>query len=338
MKVKRKYAAIDIAKYVSALLVVCIHTYPFYEISETFNTFFMQTICRIAVPFFFTTSGFFFFRKYGDDPEENTNNLRKYIMRLLKIYLIWTVIYLPYTIWDQYQAGFSILGVFSYIRDFFLNGSYYHLWFLPALMLASVIVFYLYKEKGLVFTLKVSLGAYFVGYLINVYTPVWESIPGINFFFAFFTKTLVTARDGIFFGPIFVSLGLLLAKTGRLPSRTSLGGFVISFLLVVVEVLIYNMTGILRDLTSMYLFLVPAVYFLVNWLLTIKMPYKPIYKVLRNDSLLIYTSHILFAKILLALMPNAHIVVYFLTIALAQAFASLVMYYKGRFPVLENLL
>ena len=109
-------------------------------------------------------------------------------MRLLKIYLIWTVIYLPYTIWDQYQAGFSILGVFSYIRDFFLNGSYYHLWFLPALMLASVIVFYLYKEKGLVFTLKVSLGAYFIGYLINVYTPVWESIPGINFFFAFFTK------------------------------------------------------------------------------------------------------------------------------------------------------
>ena len=91
--------------------------------------FFMQTICRIAVPFFFTTSGFFFFRKYGDDSEENTKNLRKYLMRLLKIYLIWTVIYLPYTIWDQYQAGFSILGVFSYIRDFFLNGSYYHLWF-----------------------------------------------------------------------------------------------------------------------------------------------------------------------------------------------------------------
>ena len=84
MKVKRKYAAIDIAKYVSALLVVCIHTYPFYEISETFNTFFMQTICRIAVPFFFTTSGFFFFRKYGDDSEENQKNLRKYLMRLLK--------------------------------------------------------------------------------------------------------------------------------------------------------------------------------------------------------------------------------------------------------------
>ena len=35
---KRQYASIDIARYVSALLVVCIHTFPFLEISETFNT------------------------------------------------------------------------------------------------------------------------------------------------------------------------------------------------------------------------------------------------------------------------------------------------------------
>ena len=37
---KRQYASIDIARYVSALLVVCIHTFPFLEISETFNTYF----------------------------------------------------------------------------------------------------------------------------------------------------------------------------------------------------------------------------------------------------------------------------------------------------------
>ena len=53
---KRQYASIDIARYVSALLVVCIHTFPFLEISETFNTYFIHTVCRLAVPFFFTTS------------------------------------------------------------------------------------------------------------------------------------------------------------------------------------------------------------------------------------------------------------------------------------------
>ena len=49
---KRQYASIDIARYVSALLVVCIHTFPFLEISETFNTYFIHTVCRLAVPFF----------------------------------------------------------------------------------------------------------------------------------------------------------------------------------------------------------------------------------------------------------------------------------------------
>lgn len=338
MKVKKKYAAIDIAKYVSALLVVCIHTYPFYEINETFNTFWIQTVCRIAVPFFFTTSGFFFFRKWTDSKEDNFEYLKKYILRLLKIYLIWTVLYLPYTIMNYASAGFSIVSVVAYLRDFLLNGSYYHLWFLPALMTGTAIVFWLYDHKGMTFTLKTCLILYGIGYLINVYTPVWESIPVINFLFAFFTKTMVTARNGFFFGPIFIAMGLLLSRTARLQKKVSLIGFVISFAGMFLEVVIYNACGILRDLTSMYLFLIPATYFLVNWLLTVKMPYKESYKTLRGDSLLIYTSHIIFVVPLLRLLPNAHIVVYFLTLAASQAFASLVMHYRKQFPILENLL
>ena len=49
---KKNYAAIDVAKYVSALLVVCIHTYPLYDLSPAANTFLIQAICRFAVPFF----------------------------------------------------------------------------------------------------------------------------------------------------------------------------------------------------------------------------------------------------------------------------------------------
>ena len=47
---KKNYAAIDVAKYVSALLVVCIHTYPLYDLSPAANTFLIQAICRFAVP------------------------------------------------------------------------------------------------------------------------------------------------------------------------------------------------------------------------------------------------------------------------------------------------
>ncbi|MGM9946901.1 acyltransferase family protein [Floccifex sp.] len=334
---KKKYAMIDIAKYFSALLVVCIHTFPLYEISETLNTYWIQTICRIAVPFFFTTSGFFFFRKWSNNKEENTDNLKHYLFRLLKIYLIWTVIYLPYSIWDYTRNGFHISSIFSYIRDFLLNGSYYHLWFLPALITATIIVSFLYSKKGMMTTLKVSLILYIAGYFINVYAPVWEQLPLISFFYSFFTKVFTTARNGFFFGPMFVSMGLLLSKTRRLPKKVNAIGFMISFVLMVIEVTIYRFTGILRDLTCMYLCLIPAVYFFVNWMLTIDIPYKDSYMTMRNESLLIYTSHILFAKVLLNVFDQAHLVVYFVTLALSQGFATLVIRYKEKYPILNHL-
>lgn len=339
MKKKKKYGAVDVAKYVSALLVVCIHTYPFYEVSPVLNTYWIQTVCRLAVPFFFVVSGFFFFRKIvKGDEESNKEALINYEKRLGKIYLTWTVIYLPYTIWDYAHANFHIYHIFAYLRDVLLNGSYYHLWFLPALMLATYIVYHLYTNKNLKCALIVSFILYVLGYLINVYTPIWESMPTISFFFGFFTKVLVTARNGIFFGPMFVTLGLLLSKTRRLPHRVSMIGWLVSFILLVIEVTIYNGLGILRDLTSMYLMLIPAIYFMVNALLTWKLPYKESYMVMRHESLLIYTSHILFAKILLALLPHAHLVVYFLTLALAQGFATIVMRSRKRYPILDNLL
>ena len=335
---RKQLAAIDIAKYVSALLVVCIHTFPFIDINETFNTYFIQTVCRMAVPFFFTISGYFFFRKLTNDEEENKELLKRYLFRLLKIYLIWTVIYLPYTIYNYVSAGTGWIGIISYLRNFLLNGSYYHLWFLPALMTGMIIAYFLYQKKGMVFMLKVSLILYFVGYLLNVFAPLWESIPVISFLFRFFTVTITTSRNGFFFAPIFIGIGCLLAKTKRLSGRFSQIALIISFALLVMELTLYIILGMMRDLTSMYLSLIPTTYFLVNTLLTMKIPYKPTYRSMREDSLLIYTVHILFAVPLLALLPNAHIVVYFLTIALSQGFASLVVKYKKQFPILKELL
>ena len=59
----KSYTAIDIAKYISALLVVYIHTFPLADISADLNMIVLQAVCRIAVPFFFTVSAFLFFRR-----------------------------------------------------------------------------------------------------------------------------------------------------------------------------------------------------------------------------------------------------------------------------------
>ncbi len=335
----KQYAAIDIARYVSALLVVCIHVYPFAGISETFNTYFIQTLCRLAVPFYFVVSGFFFFRKWDPDEEEaNEAHFKRYEWRILKLYLIWSVIYLPYVIWNYASQGFSFLDVFAYIRDFVMTRSYYHLWFLPALIVGMWIVYMSYTRKGLGFTLKLALALYLAGYLINVYAPLWEKLPYVSILYGFFTKTMGTARNGLFFGPIYLALGLLLARTRRLQVRASMLAFLISFVLLVAEVTLYIRLGIMYDLSCMFLMLVPATYFLVNGLLAVRMPYRRQYTIMRYDSLLIYTSHILFVRILFLLLPDANLVVYFATLALSQLFASLVVRGKERFPVLNNLI
>ena len=332
----RQYPAVDLAKYFCALLVVAIHTFPFEDISPTFNLFFISTFCRIAVPFFFVASSFFLFRKIKPDASQTNHQIvAQYLRRIGILYLAWTVIYLPYTIWNYAETGFSLVGLVGWIRDFFLNGSYYHLWFLPALLLGTVIVWLLYERKGIIYTFEVSLGLYLVGYIINIYGPIWETLNGISAVYSFFVKTLVTARDGLFFAPIFISIGAFIAKQHRLPLKISALGFAISFICLILEVTLYAAFGVLNDKSCMFLMLLPALFFLMNMLLKVKMMRKPIYKILRQDSTLIYVSHILFARLLLLALPTMHLVVYLGTLACSQLFATIIVRLSTQFKWLH---
>lgn len=334
----KQYAAVDIARYVSALLVVAVHTYPFLEISEEFNTLFIATVCRLAVPFFFTSSGYFFFRKLTGSHEKDVKKLRRHLFRIFRLYLVWTVIYIPYTVWNYATTGFDLFSVFALVRDFFLNGSYYHLWFLPALILGTVIVYERGRKTGIGGVLKMGMILYFIGYLINVYAPIWRTIPYVEVAYGFFETAIGTARNGFFFAPIFLALGARLTKGPRPNRNVSAIGFGISFLGLILEVTLYYSMGILENLSCMFLSLVPASYFLMNWLLLSKMEYKPVYGELRQDSLLIYVSHILFSRLLLLLLPEAHLVVYLATLSCSSILAYIIIRFKKQVPVLKLLL
>lgn len=337
----RQYPAVDIAKYIGAMLVVAIHTFPFEDISPSFNLFFIATVCRLAVPFFFVCSSFFLFRKIHHTKNQATEG-KKLVMAWLKrigiLYLVWTVIYLPYTIWNYSEAGFSFMSLLGWIRDFFLNGSYYHLWFLPALMLGMVVVWSLYRQKGMVYALEVSLVLYLAGYLINVYAPIWESLPGVYVVYGFFCKTLVTARDGIFFAPIFICIGAAAAKLRRPNLKSCALGFAISFICLILEVTLYSALGVLTDKSCMFLSLIPSLYFLMNMLLQIRIPNQPMYTTMRRESTLIYVSHILFARLLLLMFPQVHLVVYLATLACSQVLASTIIRFTPKYPWLHWLM
>lgn len=59
---RKTYDSLDFIKWVSALLIVIIHTNPFHGI-EVLNFYIKDVLARIAVPLFFAISGFLFFRR-----------------------------------------------------------------------------------------------------------------------------------------------------------------------------------------------------------------------------------------------------------------------------------
>lgn len=127
------YRGIDVMKFIMALFVVVLHTHPFVDVNDTFNFLTADIIGRTAVPFFFAATGFLLEKQIGQQKEKR-EIIAPYIRKLLILYCIWTMVYLPIIIYDKIIVSDTPLtyDVFAIVRDFFFVGSYAQLWYLPA--------------------------------------------------------------------------------------------------------------------------------------------------------------------------------------------------------------
>lgn len=329
---EKNYYSLDIAKFISALLVIAIHTAPLIDLNATANFVFVQIIARIAVPFFFITSGFLFFRHIDMSREwndyANITYLKRYEFRIFRMYLIWTILYLPFSyLLLRGGDGITMQSILMYVRDFFFQGSYYHLWFLPSLMFAVFAVYVLRSYVSMKHVLIISGILYIIGMLGNVYGDTLSTIPVVSNLFALYTQVFVTTRNGLFFGMIFIAMGACIAnRTMLTPLKGRYIGFLVAIILLCVESFGLKELGIMKDLTSMYVMLVPVVWFLFHILIRFELKKRPIYRFLRTSSLLIYTVHIMFTVVLFTLVPTLdHLAIYGIT-AVSSFIISIVIY------------
>lgn len=340
---KQTYGILDIAKFISALLVIAIHCAPFIEIDETLNFVFVQMIARLAVPFFFITSGWLFFRKINPekgwkDPD-NLHSLQHYWGRIMKIYLIWSAIYLPLLLISWIQGGFHIDTLIRLARDVIFNGTYYHLWFLPALLLGVPIVYMMYTNFQKNKVLWLSLGLYLVGMVLNVYGTVLSDVPVLSSIISVYHATFATSRNGLFFAPVYLVLGIYAQGfLSRDYKKQAALAFSLSGLLYCLEAFILRQTGIMHDLTSMYLMLVPTVFFLFILLMQFHLTERKCYLTLRKMSLLLYVSHIYFIYLFLNILKLGNLPVYILSIVCSCMFALLIIKNANKYPVLKALM
>lgn len=339
---KKNYYAIDIAKFVSALLVICIHTGPLVDINMDANFVLVQVLSRVAVPFFFITSGFFFFQKIDLHREwndyENIQVLKHYLGRLFKIYIIWTILYLPFTYWIMRSGdGVTFAAILRYVRDFFFMGSFYHLWFLPALMFAVFAVYYLVTMLNVKKTIWITLLLYLIGMMGNVYPQLLEGIPVVDFIWKYYVDIFSTTRNGLFFGMIFIALGAYFSKHMLYVKKPVLFvGFLISLALLFGECYLLKANGFMSDLASMYVMLIPCVSFLFLWLKRMDLQKQKIYRTLRQMSLLVYVSHIMFVSVLIWTMPELNSLLgYLICVAASLVFSYVILWVSRRIHILK---
>ena len=161
----KTYKGIDFFKFIFALLIVYMHTYCFD--GGPVGEWIKGVLSAVGVPFFFIASGFFFGKglKKTDVPKEY---LRRYILRITKTYITWTVITFPvaWLVIIRSHNDFSfVLKIVYLIRCFFFSGSIGVYWFLLSLIYDAIIIYCFQKRlKSLFFVASI---LFLIGVIYN---------------------------------------------------------------------------------------------------------------------------------------------------------------------------
>lgn len=279
---KKNYSGIDYFRLIAALLIVAIHTSPLSSFSETGDFIVTRVIARTAVPFFFMTSGFFLISRYAYDAER----LGAFLKKTAAIYGAAILLYIPVNIYNGYFKADNLLP--NIIKDLAFDGTLYHLWYLPASMTGAVIAWYLVKKVHYRKAFFITSVLYIIGLFGDSYYGIAKNISCLDGFYHLIFQVSDYTRNGIFFAPAFFVLGGYISDHQNRPAlKKSIAGFIVCFTLMFTEALTLHYFDIPRH-DSMYVFLLPVVYYLFDILLHIKGTSR---KELRRISLIIYIIH-----------------------------------------------
>lgn len=171
----QRNCSIDMFRLLFAVYVVAIHSTPAFLDNFPFLSLTISSALRFAVPFFFMVSGYYFFK--------NANNVTfkymfTYVKRIVIIYFFWSCLYfvINFIKWGHTSiVGFAIDCIYSV----FLTGSYYHLWYFPALIFAVCVSALLCRFgcKKLLFGFSIVM--YPLCYLISEY-QIFSGFPALS--------------------------------------------------------------------------------------------------------------------------------------------------------------
>lgn len=249
---RAKTPALDRFRVAAAVLVAAIHTSPLASCTAEGDFWLTRVLARLAVPFFFLVTGYFLGRS-------NWKSLPRFLKKTGLLYLLAIALYVPLNVYARQLTGWQ-----EALRGIFLEGTFYHLWYFPAVLLGAVLAFLL-SRLGARAGLAIAALLYLAGLGGDSYYGLLFTHPaGKAFYDALFCVFSYT-RNGVFFAPLFLLLGAS-AKPGN--PRLCLPGFLLALACMSGEAVLLRQAGWPRH-DSMLLFLPVCAVLLFSLLLSV---------------------------------------------------------------------
>ena len=327
------YENLDIVRFLFAIFVLLVHMRPFLGYNDQLDLAFNNIAGRICVPIYFMTTGYFCANKLKHDP----NYIKSYIKSMLPVYIVWSILYLPLGLEAINQMGIpQVAFPAALLVGFFYIGTYYHLWYFPALFLALIILRWWIKHFSIRSLLILGLILLMFGASETYYGMLPEGIQYI--LSTFYFKIFYTTRNFLFFGLFYVSLGYAIGTKRSTYVSYSFLKFLFSCMLLVFEA--FLLQSINRLDSNIMLSCVPLAYYLFITLIHSKpiIKYRPLvsFRDLYKYYYFLHPAIIYLTAMFFLHYSNEFDGHYWIQIAiviiLVQALTYLIVFAKKRFP------
>lgn len=266
---------LDLFGLFASLSVIAIHTSPLASLCGAADLVWTRILARVAVPFFLMRTGYFL----QDRP------LLPLLCKLLRLYGIAVLLYLPVNLYAGHFQGLDIGG---YCRMLLFDGTLYHLWYLPACLTGVCVISLLLRRLSFKAVTALSLILYGFGLLGDSYYGLTQNSIFLHGLYEILFSLFSYTRNGIFYAPVFLIMGIGIRRSQTSPRKSVLAaGLTLSLTALYVEGLIVHHMGSPRH-DSMYVSLLPCMYFLFRILLTLR--FRSV-RALRSIATCVYVIH-----------------------------------------------
>lgn len=249
------YENLDFVRFLFAIFVLLLHMRPFLGYNDQLDLAFNNIVSRICVPLFFMTTGYFCAKKQQVQPAY----IKSYIKNMIPTYLVWSILYLPFGMYALLEMGIDgKLMPLALLVGLLYLGTYYHLWYFPALFF-SLWILNIWKKH---FSMRSLLVLSFLLLCFGASETYYGILPLQlqHLLSTYYFKYFYTTRNFLFFGLFYVTLGYCIGLKKNAYVSYSFVKFLLCCFLLVAEVFFLQSTDRLDS--NILLSCVPLSYFL----------------------------------------------------------------------------